>query len=481
MSRLSMKWQRGGVEPALLVCPRDAVSLADARGAIELWQHYSRKRLDKEQVLAVELMLATRRNGMWAARSTGRSVSRQNGKGDETEVVEAWDLLHRGAPVVHTAHEYKTAKSAHGRLAGFLHVHSDLRRKVKQVRSSATELSIEMRNGGIVSYQTRTAGGGRGLDDIARLVVDEAQWAQPEQLAASTPILAVNPNPQTNFTGSAGVSGRSAWWWSLRKRALAGNDDGFAWLEHSAERISLVNGEVKSLPPDPYDRKVWVRANFAHPTRISDGFLAEQLGILGPELFAREHLNVWDPDDGDAASAVFPAGKWRACHGLRPRGLKPDALAVAMSFDGTHAAVGASVLHEGIVHVMPLQHGAGTSWVVQRAKAEQDRHGVDVVVDEKGPAARLIKPLEDAAVRLKKADLTDMLDACADVFDMVNEQRLRHESFPELDSAVGAAVKRSVGDRWALGRRVSSADISVLEVCLLAAWWADKSLVPAIF
>jgi hypothetical protein len=34
-------------------------------------------------------------------------------------------------------------------------------------------------------------------------------------------------------------------------------------------------------------------------------------------------------------------------------------------------------------------------------------------------------------------------------------------------------VKRAVGDRWAWGRKASTADISVLEAATLAGWLAD--------
>jgi hypothetical protein len=420
-------------------------------------------------------MLAVRADGMWAARTTGRAEPRQNGKGDELEVVEAWDLTQRAAPIVHTAHEIPTAIRAHQRLVGHLYGHRDLRRKVRQVRSSNSDRSVEMTNGGIIIYRTRTAGGGRGLDDIARLVVDEAQWAQPEQLASSTPILAVNPNPQTNYTGSAGIEGRSMQWWALRKRALVGADGDFAWLENSAERVRLVADAVVSVRPDSADVANWIVANHAFPARIEPAFLAEQLKILGPDLFAREHLCVWDPMDEGSLSA-FGVGKWEACAGVgRPEELQPGALAVAVSFELTHGAIGAAGFVDDVAYVKPLRYDRGTAWLVAAAKAEQDRYGVDVVLDGKGPAAVLIPELEEAGVRLKVTDGAETLDACAGLFDLVQDVKVRHESFPELDGAVFAAVKRPVGDRWAWGRRVSSADISVLESVTLATWWAEQS------
>lgn len=473
---MSISWHLAEPAPALVVHPPAAANLDEAHAAIEQWEFYSRKRLDSPQRLAVEHMLAVRADGTWAARTTGRAEPRQNGKGDELEVVEAWDLTQRAAPIVHTAHEIPTAVRAHQRLVGHLHGHRDLRRKVAKVRSSNSDRSVEMFNGGVIVYRTRTAGGGRGLDDIARLVVDEAQHAQQEQLAASTPILAVNPNPQTNYTGSAGIEGRSVFWWSQRKRALFGDAGDFAWLEHSAERVALVDDAIVQVRPESSDVANWIAANHAFPLRIEPAFLAEQLKILGPELFCREHLCVWDPPPDEFGADIFGAGKWKACAGpSRPEDLKPGALAVAVSFELTHGAIAAAAFHDDVAYVKPLRHAPGASWLVSAAKDEQDVHDVDVVVDGRGPAAVLIPDLEEAGVRVKVADTSEVLDACAGLFDLVQDERVRHQSDPHLDAAVEAAVTRAVGDRWAWGRRVSTADISVLESVTLATWWAEQN------
>lgn len=450
-----------------------------------MWEHYSRKTLDPEQRLAVELMMAENERGTWAARTTGRSVPRQNGKGDEIEVVEAWDLLQRGAPIVHTAHEIPTAKSAHTRMVALLEGHKDLRRKIKRVGYGNGNQMLETTNGGIIVYRTRTAGGGRGLDDIARLVVDEAQHAQPEQLASSSPILAVNPNPQTNFIGSAGIDGRSEFWWTMRKRALAHNrDDEFSWYEHSAETVRIdEHGRIFSSSPDPADENAWKQSNPAYPDRITAQFLKEQLKTLGPELFSREHLAVWDPID-IAGSKVFGAGRWEQCSTSTFTNEPVAALAVAATYDLTHGSIGASVLDaDGLLWLKPLQSSPGTAWMVQRAKELQDKHDVDVVIDERGPAAVLIPELEDAGVRLKQISTAEVCDATADLFSRVREGSARHGNFPDLNDAVEAAVPRTVGDRWAWGRKQSTDNISPLEAVTFASWWAVQMsrAIPAIF
>jgi hypothetical protein len=476
-----MSWQSAEPAPALVVHPPGAANLDEAHAAIEQWEHYSRKQLDGAQRLAVEHMMAIKHDGTWAARTTGRAESRQNGKGDEVEVVEAWDLTQRAAPVVHTAHEIPTAKAAHLRLVAHLESHRDLRRLIKQVRYANGDQSVEMINGGIVVYRTRTAGGGRGLDDIARLVVDEAQHAQAEQLASSTPILAVNPNPQTNFMGSAGIEGRSGQWWTLRKRALSPDGADFAWLEHSAEQVSMIDGQVVSVRPDSADVQAWIAANPAFPDRIPPGFLAEQLKVLGPDLFAREHLCVWDPDAGDVPS-LFGAQRWAEC--AIPHGDPPTngmAVGVAVSVDRAWSSISAAVPLGDRNLVGVLARDRGTAWVVAEVARLQATYGCDVVVDKRGPAADLIEPLYAAGVQVVEATMTDVLDACASFYDRVQAGVIAHMSHPELEAAVSGAQKRPVGDRWAVGRKLSTNDVSPLEAAILADWAISVRVGPLIF
>jgi hypothetical protein len=163
--------------------------------------------------------------------------------------------------------------------------------------------------------------------------------------------------------------------------------------------------------------------------------------------------------------------------------LRVQALAVAAEFELKHSAVAAATTNGPDVYVKPLQHGPGVRWLVPRVKQLQRDHGVDVVVDPRGPAAELIPILEAEAVVIRQPSTPEVLDGCAGIFDLVQDRLLHHEGFPELDRAVAAAVKRPVGDRWAWGRRQSEADISTLEAVTLAAWWAVavQRIMPAIY
>lgn len=465
---MSMSWQQSVPTPALFAPPPGAASLDEAHAAIDQWEHYSGKRLDTAQRLAVELMMAEGADGLWAARTTARVVARQNGKGDEFEVVEAWGLTQRAEAIVHTAHEIPTAKSAHLRLVAHLEGHRDLRRLVRKIRYANGDQAIEMHNDGVIVYRTRTSGGGRGLDDISRLIVDEAQHAQPEQLASATPILAANPNPQINFAGTAGIEGVSAWWWKMRRRALEGGEGQFSYLEHSAEVVTLgSDGKVVSIGPDPTDRDAWRRGNPGYPDRVPADFLAEQLAILGPSLFLREHGGVWDPEPDANADRIIPAQRWLECSQPHDRGERVKH-SVDVSPDGVSAAIGAS---DGVVGLI-LDHGPGTAWVIPKLL----KRGITKVwLDPKGPAGALLVPLGEAGIEVEEVSPAEHAQACGGLLAAIIDATFRHTGQPALDAAVENATRRPYGDAWAWNRRTASVDISPLVAITLARWAAAQS------
>lgn len=415
--------------------------------------------------------MAETKSGRWAARSTFRAVSRQNGKGDEVEVVEFFGLTQRAEAIVHTAHEIPTAKSAHQRLAA-LFDHRDFRSRIK-IRYANGDQQIEHRGKegrGIIVYRTRTAGGGRGLDDISRLVIDEAQHAQPEQLASSTPILAANPNPQLNFTGTAGILGRSDWWWTLRKRAIAGDDDGFAALEHSAEQVELnSDGRVVSVPPNPSDRSAWALANPAFGLRLEEAYLAEQFKVLGPELFAREHLGVWDPCD-DGLGGLVPSDAWQASADAETQASSSLAYGLSVSSDGSWAAISSAGRRaDGRLHVTTVEHRRATGWVVDFATDLHSRRRVPMRLNPAAAEGAFIRPLLDAGVEVVEVSQREYAQACGRLLDAVKNDRLRHLGQESMDRAVNVATRRDIGTEggWAWAQS-GPVDITPLKAATLA-------------
>lgn len=403
--------------------------------------------------------MAEAEDGRWAADTTGRAESRQNGKGDEIEVVELWGLTQRSEAILHTAHEAATAASAHERLIGLVEGHRDLRVKVRKKQSWNGNYSLHMSNDGLIVWRTRTGAGGRGLDDISRIVIDEAQHAQPEELASSLPILSVNPNPQKNFIGSGGVAGKSSFWWRQRRRALAATPGRFAWLEHSAEIVTVdTAGRLVTSVGDVADPETWRRANPAYPSRISHDFLLDQLETLGPALFAREHLCVWDPEP-DGAGSAFDMLLWDALADARAeRGAGP-VFGVATAPDRTWSAIAAAWHRpDGQAQVMLADYQAGASWVTGRAEELSLRWGGSFTTNT---AAR--------GLITGAAELSEQAQAQAHnlLSDRIADGTVRHYAEPPLNVAVAQSRWRTYGNTRVLDRR-GQADITPAEAVALA-------------
>jgi hypothetical protein len=426
---------------------------------------------DDWQEDVLEAWLGRRAGGRWASATCGLAVPRQNGKNGALEVRELYGMVELGEKFLHTAHEVKTARKAFLRIASFFdnpREFPELVGLVKELRRTNGQEAIALTTGGSIEFIARSRGSGRGFT-VDVLVCDEAQDLTDEELAALLPTISAAPsrNPQVIFTGTPPDPEKAAMgevFRRIRQDAAAGRDPRLCWID-----FGVADGPL----PDVDDRDLWAAANPALGGRVKIAEVERERGLLSLEDFARERLGWWV--DPSFLASVFGAGKWEVCASDdRPEGLKVGALAVAVSFDLKNAAIGAAAPREDVVYLKTLEHGGGTSWVPGAVKSLQDEHGAPVVVDRRGPGAMLIPDLKDAGVKLQVAETVDVLDACAGLFDLVQAEKVRHDSFPRLDAAVAGAVKRTVGDRWAWGRKVSTADISPLEAVTLAAWWAGQ-------
>lgn len=470
---MSINWQPDA-DPALLVLPPDVASLDEAEAAIELWEHYSGKTLDPSQRLVVQVMMAQRADGTWAASTTGREMARQNGKGDELEVVELWGLVQRSEAILHTLHDaVLLASQAQQRLMTILDK-PDLRRKVKKVWRGTGQQMIEMHNGGTIWYRTRTGGGARGVDDVDRVVVDEAQHATDEHLAAISPTLLANSNPQMNVAGTAGLPGQSAWWWQMRLRALSPDPGAFGYVGHTAERVHL-DGDGKVVQPDVdvHDRDLWRAANPAVQAGRGAGmtFLEEQLRRLGEDKFAQEHLCVWAPPPQEAAGVEFDAERWGELTDVEGERPSPIALAVTTSADRQWSHIGlAGRRSDGLVQLEIVQSRKGTGWVAERlAELQADHRPVATLVNLSGPEGSLAAKLDGARVRYERRSSSDYQRACGLFTDGFDAGTIRHSGQRQVTVALGAA-KRKVGQRdlFELVSRSDAVDIAPLRAVVMA-------------
>jgi hypothetical protein len=459
--------------------PAGAVSLDEADAAIELWEFYKKRKLDDGQRLDVYVMMATRADGLWAAGVTGHEKPRQSGKGDAIEVVEFWGLTQRSERILHTIHDaVLLATETQSRMLS-LFEHPDLRRLKSRAWKGTGQQMIEMRGGGIIWYRTRTGGGGRGVDEVDRLVVDEAQHAEQQQLNAVTPTQAVSANPQLNVLGTGALQGKSAWWWTLRKQAkLAQREPGaIGWVGYSAQQWDVdANGHVTLEEVDPHDRDLWwstIPGLVAG--RVSIDFLERELKVLGPTGFAQEYLCVWAPPVDLLSTGPIDPTRWASLTDGQSITVSSERLALDVTPDRSFATIGiAGRRADGLDHVGIRHREPGYGWVVARAKELTDGHGCSLVVVKGSPAEPFVAELKAAGVPVDVMSSHDYALACQRFVDAVNasEPPFRHRGNPDLAAAIAATQIKPVGDGgFVFSRRSSGADLTPLTTAAVA--WAS--------
>lgn len=304
----------GAQEPAILHRPPGVVSLAAAEEAIELADAYGvcdGFPLAESQKITLRAALGERADGSWAATRVGDFGPRQGtGKSDKIAVRELAGLILFGEQlIIHTAHEFPTANECFLRLVAVFENWDDLRKRVARIRYANGEQGIELNTGQRLKYRARTGGSGRGFAKADLLVYDEAQHLSREHVAASGPAKMANPNSQTWYAGSGGLA-TSAIAWSLRRDAALGRGGRLAYTESTAEKIKVVGDRLVTSAPDPADRDAWYGAIPGLGRWVTEEGVQAQFDELGPDLFARECLCVWDPEPSSGDDGLFPG--WAA-------------------------------------------------------------------------------------------------------------------------------------------------------------------------
>lgn len=469
----------GAVVPQIVHRPPDVASLAAAEEAIELANAYGicgGYPLDESQEYTLRVALGERADGSWAATTVGDTEPRQNGKNDTINARELAGLVLFGEQlIIHTAHEFPTANESFLRLEQVFQNWDDLRRMVRRFRYGNGEQAIEMMSGGRLKYKARTGGGARGFAGADLIVFDEHQHVQPEHIAAAGPARIANPNSQAWYSGSGGLS-TSANSWRMRRRALSGQGGRFAYVEHTAEQVSVVDGTVKSERPDPLDREAWATANPAYGRRITDESMMGLYEELGPELFARECLCVWDPEPNtDGAVWVVPEDKYKAGNRADSKITGTPSLAIAVEplkrEWSALAAAGTGTV--GGVHAGVLKYERGTDWLADEIK----RWGTEVAIAKDSAAASLVPELKAAGITVVEFNSTEQGAAFGQVFDLAIAGDFYHPDQAELETSVKhAELRLTEGGVSVLSPKRSSVDISPLVAVTLA---TSKHLQPA--
>lgn len=418
---------------------------------------------DPEQQLILDAQFGVDRRGRLTAFEVAVIAPRQNIKTGWLKIAALGKAFIMNRPLhVWSAHEFSTAQEAFRDLTILIESTPMLDQRVQRIYRGNGDEAIELKGGVRIKFKARTKAGGRGLtgDDVD---LDEAFALMPDHMGALLPTLSTKEDPQVSYASSAGLA-HSEVLRGIRDRGRAGKSRRLVYIEwcdtepcasqHCTHDLGVEGCRLDS-------REAWGNANTQMGRRISESYIAAERQALPPHEFGRERLGRWD--EPGALVHIFGSGAWGACFTEMPRP-DPAVLGLAVSVDRTHSSIAAAT--EAAIGAVDRR--PGTDWIV----AEVKRIGLPVAVDSKGPTADLIPALTKAGVKVLEATTSDYLDACASIFDRVQQGTIKHFGDTELEDAVTGAVWRPVADRRAFARRTSTSDVSMLEAATLAAWGA---------
>ncbi len=423
----------------------------------------------------IDGMLSLDADGRWVSSNDGLNVARQNGKGVILQAIEAFSTFELGYRVV--MHEFATSQEHQLRLEDFIQAAPHLHARVKDsggYRHANGQESINLKSGCRIIFKARTTGGGRGYSGDL-LVWDEAMVVRDAVVGAQKPMLRASKavhGPKVIYAGSAvdqEVHEYGVNFARMRERGIS-QADKVTWFEWSApvEQLSELTDDHLA------DRLLWRAANPSiEDGLISEDAMADELASMPTRTAAVELLGIgdWPRTDG-LSELVISLDQWLALRDVDSKILGSPCFAFDVTPDramGTIVAAGRRA--DKLVHVEVVDRRAGTGWIAARlAELVKTHRPVAVVCDASSPAGSLLPELSTLDVMVEPVSSSDHAKACGLLFDLVDQEALRHLGTPEFVSALRGATTRPLGDAWAWSRKNSAIDISPLVAATLAVW-----------
>jgi hypothetical protein len=470
---------RNDVQPPPLLLRRPPnVATSAAVEAIAFAEQACGIVLDDWQRWVVELALAERADGRWAAFEVGIVCPRQNGKNFILEVIQiACIYLFGDETLVHSAHKFDTSVEHFNRLKWLFENTpelSDLLLPSDQsfVTSNGKE-HIRFRTGQRILFKARYRGSGRGFVGD-KIFLDEAYDLPAQPMGAMIPTLSTRPMAQVYYTSSAPHEDSTVLH-AVRKRAEQGElDDRLFYVEwgntadadeNDFEAIRRANpGLGAGHISEDYIRQE-IRTFSGDPGLIEE-HRRERLGIPSPLLGSDElrpiSLEQWarlksddDPPDDATVRLALDAPPDRRSATFSVAGLRDDGL-----------------LFVGVREHLPTGKDMAPikDRVVTQALYYSRGHGTPLILPPGSPAKAWKADLEAAGVELDEQTPAEYAEACGRMIDAVADGSLRHRDNPMMNAAVAGLESRATGDVESWSRRNSSSNIApfVAATCALA-------------
>jgi hypothetical protein len=476
-----------------LVMPRichvpDAADWSIGDHAVE-WCREHKLRLDPEQEFMLRSMLGVDEHGRWQSFEFALSAPRQNGKGEVLLARELYGIFVLDERlIIHSAHEFKTSARHFQRLEKAIRDNDDLLALVERsglgtqrlvgFRYSHGDEAITLQDGSKIEFRTRTKSGLKGVDDVALLVLDEAQilseWAHGTMvptLRAST----AERGPQLVYAGNAPDQDKddhAIVWTRVRERGIDGVEDSLVYHEYSLDFES-----PDEVPEDvARDPAAWLEVNWAMVRgRVTEKHMAKEIRLLGWRQFVTELLNVGDyPDTDLVGNQEISQEKWEACEDAEAVLVDPICIAFDVAPNRRTTITAAGLNERGRKMVEMVSCRAGTGWVPEYVVGLCEKHEViELVCDGFGPANAIAKQIEEqTGLDVRRLKTGEYADACGQFATAVEENDLIHLGQEELSTSVRGARTRPLVDRWAWSRSKSKTDPGPIISSSIGLWSA---------
>lgn len=397
------------------------------------------------QALMLSDIMAVNDEGLWIHTKFGYSVPRRNGKTEIITQRELWGLFN-GEHILHTAHLTDTAHIAWERLKNRL---EEIGVKPKSTYKAYGKERIEMNNGAVIDFRTRTSSGalGSGYD---LLVIDEAQEYTQAQQTALNYVVSSSKNPQTIMCGTPPTAVSSGdVFRDYRDKTLRGETINEGWAEWSVDHKTNV-----------HDVDAWYMTSPSLGTILTERTVQGE--INGDDLdFNIQRLGLWIRYNQQSA---ISAPEWDALKTeTLPKFKGSVFVGVKFGRDGQNVCLSVAIRTEDdrifVESIDCRNQRDGNDWLINfimKTKAKA------VLVDGMSGLETFLRECKEQKLKgVGAASVKEVIQASSDFETAIANKSICHAGQPGLRQSVTNCDHRAIGSGGGYGYKTLDDDIEV--------------------